>query len=133
MQTRFKQTSTIAQTMAKTCDKELSENRLQELRRLKERLVKLRKDAVDRQKLLQDILPTSKSLSRGLLELSLWLDEAEKVLALYCISEELDDVAERISDHKVLIVFISFCIRVCSFYIASRKGVWPVKYLLTAS
>jgi len=74
---------------------------LKELRRLKERLVKLRRDAVSHQKLLQDVLPVIKSLSCGLLTLSSWLDEAGTIMASHCIGRELADVVERFDRHKV--------------------------------
>jgi len=63
--------------------------------------MRLRKDAVARQKLLQDVLPVIKSLSGGLLELSSWLDEADGILASHCISGEPEAVVDRINKHKV--------------------------------
>jgi len=68
--------------------------------------VKLRRDAVARQKLLQDILPAAKSLSSGLSKLSLWLDEADSILSSHCISGDLVSVVERINKHKVHWLFV---------------------------
>jgi len=72
--------------------------------------VKLRKDAVARQKLLGNILPTAKSLSSGLVKLRSWLDEADVILASHCICGELAAVVERLNKHKVcflsVLVFI---------------------------
>ena len=111
IEARFKQISTIAQSVVESCDKESSENRLKELRRLKERLVKLRKDAVTRQKLLQNILPTIKSLSAGLSELSLWLSEADGILSAHFIGGELVAVVKRIDIHKVAFCVFLLCIK----------------------
>jgi len=85
---------------------EVTENRLKELRQLKERLVRLRKEAVVRQKLLQDILPVVKSVSSGLLELSTWLDEADGILASHGISGDPEAVIGRINKHKVCFVLV---------------------------
>lgn len=63
--------------------------------------MKLRKDAVTRQKLLGNVLPTAKSLSSGLMKLRCWLDEADVILASHCISGELAAVVERLNKHKV--------------------------------
>lgn len=106
IETQFKHTSTVAQSLAKNCDKELTQHRLRELRRLKERLVRLRKDAVSRQKLLLDILPAVKSLSSGLAKLSVWLSEAYNMLASHRISGEHLAVAERMNKHKVSFIFV---------------------------
>jgi len=106
VEARFKQTSAVAQSLAKKCDKDSTEQRLKELRRLKQRLVKLRKDAVGRQKLLRDLLPAAKSLSSGLTKISSWLDDADTMLASHCISGELVAVVERLDKHKVCFVIL---------------------------
>jgi len=68
--------------------------------------MRLRKDAIARQKLLQDVLPVIKSLSSGLLELSSWLDEADGILASHCINGEPEAVVDRINKHKVCFIFV---------------------------
>ena len=74
--------------------------------------MKLRKDAVARQKLLANVLPTAKSLSSGLMKLRSWLDEADVILASHCIRGELAAVVERLNKHKVC--FIPLIVFVCN-------------------
>ena len=118
--------------MAKNCDKMSTENRLKELRWLKERLVRLHKDATARQRLLRDVLPVAKSLKSGLLELSCWLDEADRTLASHCISGQLVAVVERINTHKVcfmsaIILLLHLSPSEIVAFISLMSSDWPQK------
>ena len=73
---------------------------------MKERLLRLRKDAVTRHQLLQDVLPVAKSLTSGLLELSSWLDEADRMLASHCIAGEPQAIVDRINKHRVCFMLV---------------------------
>jgi hypothetical protein len=97
----FKRTSTIAQSLATKCDKNVSERRIDQLRDVKNRLLRCRDDADNRQKLLRSVQPTAKQLSAATTELNVWLQSAEDMLDSHRIDGDIGLVEKRLNTHKV--------------------------------
>lgn len=101
-QIEFKELSTIAQSLAKDCSQSEVKDMLDELRKTKERLIQVEKDAIDRLKQLKSIFPQMESLENGLADLNKWLDGAEEVLNSHQIAGDIMIVEKCLDQHKVL-------------------------------
>ena len=110
VEAQFKAVSKIAQSMVKTSSQADIKQMLDQLRVVKERLVKVRRDLPERLKPLKSLLPQVESLEIGISDLSRWVEDGEELLNSHRIDGNINTVEERLEKQKVI------C---CKFYLTS--------------
>ena len=74
---------------------------LQELSRVKPRLVGVCRDIPDKLRPLKAVLPNIESLENGISDLRAWVDGGEQLLGSHRVDGNINTVEERLEKHKV--------------------------------
>jgi soluble cytochrome b562 len=95
----FKATSSLAQTLAKSTNQQAAKEMLDELRNVKERLVRVRSDATEKQKSLKTVNYQVESMETGFGDLLKWLDGCDDLLLTHRIDGDINSVEDRLVNH----------------------------------
>ncbi len=101
VETNFKAVSKMAQSLVKDSHQTQINEMLGQLKVIKERLVKVRKQLPQALQPLKSTLPHIESLETGISDLNKWLTDGETLLQSHKIDGNINVVEDRLDKHKV--------------------------------
>jgi len=107
-ETDFKFVSTLAQSLTQACSESQAKDMITELRKVKDRLLRVNRTAGDQHRQLKPFIPHVETLEQGIIDITMWINGGEELLASHRIDGDMSKVEERLKEHEVRFEFYIF-------------------------